>query len=61
LEEFLGIGIRREELAGGHAMDQAVAAGDGFTLGGAGSGAFLRVFPVGVGLGCGGHDKGSFV
>ena len=60
LEKFLGIGIWGEELAGGHAMDQAVAAGDGFALRGAGPGAFLRVFPVGVGLCCGGHDKGSF-
>ena len=61
LEEFLGIGIGREELAGGHAVDQAVAAGDGFALRAAGSGAFLRVLPVGVGLRCGCHDKGSFV
>jgi hypothetical protein len=30
-------------------------------LGGAGSGAFLRVFPVGVGLCCSCHDNGSFV
>ncbi|MGA2580674.1 MAG: hypothetical protein ABSH24_32175, partial [Bryobacteraceae bacterium] len=60
LEKFLGIGIWGEELAGGHAMDQAVAAGDGFALRGAGPGAFLRVFTIGVGLGFGGHDKGSF-
>jgi hypothetical protein len=29
-------------------------------LRGAGPGAFLRVFTIGVGLGFGGHDKGSF-
>ena len=61
LEKFLRIGIGREEFAGGHAMDQAVAAGDGFALRGAGSGTFLRVFTVGAGLRLGSHNSRSFV
>jgi hypothetical protein len=56
LEEFVGIAAGREELAGGHAMHEAVAAGYGFAFGGAGSGAFLSIFAVGVDLRGGGHE-----
>ena len=61
LEEFVGIAVGREELAGGHAVHETVAAGDGFALRGAGSGTFLGVFAIGVGLRFGGHGMGPCV
>ena len=41
LEVFFGVAVGREELAGGHAVDEAIAAGDGFAFGVAGACAFL--------------------
>jgi hypothetical protein len=61
LEEFVGIAIGREELAGGHAVDEAVAAGDGFACRGAGAGTFLGVLAIGVGLRFGCHGVGLCV
>src|SRR5208282_181732 len=60
LEEFGGVGIGREELAGGHAVYEAVAAGDGFALGGARAGTFVGVLAIGVHLRFGGHGMGPF-
>ena len=58
LEEFVGIAVGRDELAGGHAVDEAVAAGDSFAFWGAGASAFcafwrLALVCASVAMGCG--------
>src|ERR1022692_3712571 len=59
LEEFVGIAVGREELAGGHAVHEAVAAGYGFAFGGTRAGAFLGILAIGVSLRFGSHGNGS--
>jgi hypothetical protein len=59
-QEVFGVLVEQDVFIGAQAVEEAVAAGCVFAFGGAGAGAFLRVFTVGVGLCCSGHDKGSF-
>src|SRR5579862_5162506 len=49
--EVGGVFVGEEEVLGGEAVRDAVAAGGGFALGGAGAGTFLCVFSIGCDLG----------
>ena len=58
--EFLAIFAAKKEGGGVEAVRDAVEGGPGFAFGGLGSGGFLRIGAIGVGLGLSGHGKSSF-
>src|ERR1022692_4033499 len=53
-KELFGILVEEDMFVGAQAVEEAIAAGCAFALGGAWAGRFLGVLPVGVDLGLGG-------